>query len=148
LYRRRGGEVEVLLGHPGGPYWSRKDDGVWTIPKGELDDTEEPVEAARREFEEETGIRLQGQLVALGEVKQAGGKVVRAWTLEYDCDPAQLRSNSFSMEWPPRSGKLQDFPEIDRFGWFELQNARVKLLKAQAAFLDRLAALVAHHLHA
>jgi predicted NUDIX family NTP pyrophosphohydrolase len=143
LYRRGGGRamesLEVLLAHPGGPYWTRKDASAWSIPKGEYGDGEEPLAAALREFEEETGIKLEGELEPLGEVKQAGGKVVRAWTIERDCDPTRLRSNTFSLEWPPKSGKFQDFPEIDRFEWFPIGEARQKLVKAQTAFLDRLA---------
>lgn len=138
MHRRRNGRIEVLLGHPGGPYWKRKDDGAWSIPKGEYGEEEEPLEAARREFEEETGIRLEGELRPLGEVKQAGGKTVRAWTLEADCDASMLRSITFSLEWPPGSGKIQEFPEIDRFEWFSVEEARIKLVKAQAEFLDRL----------
>ena len=138
LHRRRNGKIEVLLGHPGGPYWKQKDAGAWTILKGEYGDEEEPRDAARRELEEETGLRLEGELAPLGEVKQAGGKVVRAWALERDCDPASLRSNTFSLEWPPHSGNMQEFPEIDRFEWFTLEEARIKLIKAQSAFLDRL----------
>ena len=138
LHRRRNGQIEVLLAHPGGPYWKRKDAGAWSIPKGEYGDDEQPLDAARREFEEETGVRLEGELRGLGEVKQAGGKVVHAWTLEGDCDATKLRSNTFSLEWPPRSGKIQEFPEIDRFEWFKLEEARTKLVEAQRAFLDRL----------
>ena len=138
LHRRRNGKIEVLLGHPGGPYWEQKDAGAWSIPKGEYGEEEDPMDAARREFQEETGIRLDGELAPLGEVKQAGGKVVRAFALERDCDPTNLRSNTFALEWPPHSGKEQDFPEIDRFEWFSLEEARIKLLKAQVAFLDRL----------
>ena len=138
LYRRSHGRLEVLLAHPGGPFWKRKDLGAWSIPKGECQDGEDPMVAARREFEEETGLRLQGELTRLGEVKQAGGKVVRAWAVEGDCDPAAIHSNTFELEWPPKSGKLQQFPEIDRFEWFSLDDAREKLVKAQAALLDRL----------
>ena len=138
LHRRRNSQIEVLLAHPGGPYWKRKDAGAWSIPKGEYGDDEQPLDAARREFEEETGVRLEGELRALGEVKQAGGKVVHAWTLEGDCDATKLRSNTFSLEWPPRSGKIQEFPEIARFEWFKLEEARTKLVEAQRAFLDRL----------
>jgi len=146
LYRRANERLEVLLAHPGGPFWRRKDAGAWSIPKGECGDGEEPLAAALREFEEETGIKLEGelerQLEPLGEVKQAGGKIVRAWTIERDCDPTQLHSNTFSLEWPPKSGKFQEFPEIDRFEWFPIAEARLKLLKAQTAFLDRLEILM------
>jgi predicted NUDIX family NTP pyrophosphohydrolase len=138
LYCRRDGRVEVLLAHPGGPFWKRKDLGAWSIPKGECQDGEDPIVAARREFEEETGLRLQGELAPLGEVKQAGGKVVRVWAVEGDCDASAIHSNTFALEWPPKSGKIQQFPEIDRFEWFSLDAAREKLVKAQAAFLDRL----------
>ena len=138
LHRKRNGRTEVLLAHPGGPYWRQKDLGAWSIPKGEYEAGEDPLDAARREFQEETGIRLEGELMPLGEVKQAGGKLVRAWTLERDCNPSMLRSNTFSLEWPPQSGKMQAFPEIDRFEWFTIEEARLKLVKAQAAFLDRL----------
>jgi predicted NUDIX family NTP pyrophosphohydrolase len=139
LYRCANERIEVLLAHPGGPYWRRKDAGAWSIPKGECGDGEEPLAAALREFEEETGIKLEGELEPLGEVKQAGGKIVRAWTIERDCDPTQMHSNTFSLEWPPKSGRVQEFPEIDRFEWFPITEARQKLVKAQTAFLDRLA---------
>jgi predicted NUDIX family NTP pyrophosphohydrolase len=139
LYRRARERVEVLLAHPGGPYWRRKDAGAWSIPKGECGDGEEPLAAALREFEEETGIRLEGDLEPLGEVKQTGGKIVRAWTIERDCDPTRIHSNTFSLEWPPKSGNVQEFPEVDRFEWFPIAEARQKLVKAQATFLDRLA---------
>ena len=138
LYRRRDGRLEVLLAHPGGPFWKRKDLGAWSIPKGECQAGEDPMVAARREFEEETGLRLQGEMTPLGEVKQAGGKVVRAWAIEGDCDASAIHSNTFELEWPPKSGKLEQFPEIDRFEWFSLDAARQKLVKAQTAFLDRL----------
>ena len=138
LYRRPDGRLEVLLAHPGGPFWKRKDLGAWSIPKGECQAGEDPMVAARREFEEETGLRLQGEMTPLGEVKQAGGKVVRAWAIEGDCDASAIHSNTFELEWPPKSGKLEQFPEIDRFEWFSLDAARQKLVKAQTAFLDRL----------
>jgi len=142
LFRRGASGIQVLLGHPGGPYFKRKDENAWSIPKGEYGENEDPEAAARREFEEETGIRLEQPLRPLGEVKQASGKLVRVWALEHDCDARGLRSNTCSIEWPPRSGKLQEFPEIDRFEWFTLDNARIKLVKAQDAFLDRLAAML------
>src|SRR6185312_12388854 len=138
MYRRRNSALEVFLVHPGGPFWAKKDAGAWTIPKGEYGDGEEPLAAARREFEEETGTAAEGQFLGLGEVKQAGGKVVTAWALERDLDPASIRSNTFSMEWPPRSGKMREFPEIDQAAWFSLTEAREKLIAAQTAFLDRL----------
>ena len=142
MYRRRDGRVEVLLVHPGGPFWAKKDFGAWSIPKGEFDSDEDPLEAAKREFEEESGIAASGNFVALGEVKQAGGKVVTAWAVEDDCDASLLKSNTFSMEWPPRSGRMVEFPEVDRWGWFALEEARERILVGQRAFLDRLAELV------
>jgi predicted NUDIX family NTP pyrophosphohydrolase len=140
LFRRGGGEIEVLLAHPGGPFWKNKDDGAWSIPKGEYADDEDPLAAAKREFTEETGLTLSGDFIPLGAVRQPGGKVVAAWALEGDFDTTKLRSNTFSLPWPPRSGKLQEFPEIDRAEWFPLEVARRKILKGQAEFLDRLAA--------
>lgn len=124
--------------HPGGPFWAKKDAGAWTIPKGEYGDGEEPLAAARREFEEETGSAVDGEFLALGEVKQSGGKVVTAWAIERDLDATSIRSNTFSMEWPPRSRKIREFPEIDRANWFSVGEAREKLIPAQTAFLERL----------
>ena len=138
LFRERGGQLEVLLVHPGGPFWSKKDDGAWSIPKGEFTSDEEPLAAARREFEEELGAAVEGEFVPLGAVKQAGGKVVHAWAVRGGFDPTQLKSSPFSMEWPPRSGRQQDFPEVDRAEWFPVEAARTKILKGQAVFLDRL----------
>jgi len=131
---------EVLLVHPGGPFWAKRDDGAWSIPKGEYADDEDPVSAARREFAEELGSPLPdaAELRELGEVRQKNGKRVRAWAAEGDLDASAARSNTFEMEWPPRSGRRQEFPEIDRAEWFTLARAREKLLPAQAAFLDRL----------
>jgi predicted NUDIX family NTP pyrophosphohydrolase len=142
LYRDGARGLEVLLVHPGGPFWARKDLGAWSLPKGEIDPGEEPAAAALREFEEETGTRLDGTPVPLGEVRQAGGKVVLGFALEGDLDPDAIRSIAFEVEWPPRSGRRQSYPEVDRAGWFTLDEAREKLNLAQAAFLDRLAALV------
>jgi predicted NUDIX family NTP pyrophosphohydrolase len=141
LYRRREG-VEVFLVHPGGPFWAKKDEGAWTIPKGEYQDGEELIDVARREFFEETGFELGGDLVEIGSVKQTGGKVVTAWAVEGDCDPALLRSNVFEMEWPPRSGRVQSFPEVDRGGWFSLDEARRRILKSQEPLLNMLFGLV------
>jgi predicted NUDIX family NTP pyrophosphohydrolase len=141
LYRRAGGTVEVLLVHPGGPYWARRDLGAWSIPKGEHGDEEEALAAARREFEEETGSApAAGELVDLGSVRQKAGKVVRAWGLEGDLDPATIRSNTFALEWPPRSGRVREFPEVDRAEWFGAGEARERINPAQAEFLDRLLA--------
>ena len=143
LYRRRGEGVELLLVHPGGPLWARKDAGAWSIPKGEYGDSEDPLAVALREFEEETGHRLpEGGLVALGEVRQRGGKVVSAWAAAGDVDADTITSNTFTLEWPPRSGTRREFPEIDRAGWFDPATAREKLLAAQAELVDRLLAAV------
>jgi predicted NUDIX family NTP pyrophosphohydrolase len=138
MYRRRGGELEVFLVHPGGPFWAKKDVGAWSIPKGEYAEGEEPLKAAQREFEEETGFAARGDFVKLDEVKQAGGKVVSAWAFEGDCDPGELKSNVFEMEWPPRSGRMAEFPEVDRAGWFSIAEARERILKGQVPFLDTL----------
>jgi predicted NUDIX family NTP pyrophosphohydrolase len=141
LLHRRGsnGEREVLLVHPGGPFWAKKDAGVWSIPKGEYDDSEDARAAALREFAEEIGAPPpDGDLVALGEIRQRSGKTVVAWALEGDADADAVRSNTFTMEWPPRSGSMREFPEIDRAGWFGLDEAREKILPAQAPLLDRL----------
>ncbi len=141
MYRRRAGGVEVLLVHPGGPFWRNKDAGAWTIPKGEPAVGEELLEAAKREFEEETGVAPVGDCAPLPSVKQKGGKVIHAWAIEGDLDPAQIRSNTFEMEWPPRSGRRAAFPEIDRAGFFSLDQARLKMNSGQVALLDALAAL-------
>jgi predicted NUDIX family NTP pyrophosphohydrolase len=140
LYRRGPSGVEVLLAHPGGPFWARKDLGAWTIPKGEIDPGEDPVSAARREFREEIGLEVMGPLDPLGQIKQPGGKLVRIWTAEGDFDPAQLASNTFEMEWPKGSGRMRTFPEVDRAAWFDLAEARRRILPGQAPFLDALAA--------
>lgn len=142
LFRERSGRLEVLLVHPGGPFWKNKDEGAWSIPKGEFADGEEPLIAARREFEEETGFRAEGEAIALRPLKQAGGKVIHAWAVRGDLDPDHIRSNSFSLEWPPKSGRTQEFPEVDRAGWFPLDLARSKMLKGQTGFLDQLQALL------
>ena len=140
MYRGSAPELELLLVHPGGPFWAKRDDGAWSIPKGEYAPGEDPQEAARREFEEELGSPLPAgaQLRELGEVRQRNGKLVVAWAAEGDLDAQASRSNTFELEWPPRSGRRQEFPEIDRAEWFTLAQAREKLLPAQVAFLDRL----------
>jgi predicted NUDIX family NTP pyrophosphohydrolase len=143
LHRRGPAGREVLLVHPGGPFWARKDLGAWSIPKGELDDGQDPRACARREFAEETGTELpDGALDDLGAVKLKSGKIVVAFAVEGDLDPATLVSNTFELEWPPRSGRIQAFPEVDRAEWFGLDAAREKLNPAQAAFVDRLEALL------
>jgi predicted NUDIX family NTP pyrophosphohydrolase len=131
-------ELQVLLVHPGGPFWAKKDDGAWSIPKGEFDDAEDPLAAAIREFEEETGAQPAGEFLPLEPLKQPGGKLVFAWAVGADFDPSSLKSNTFSMEWPPRSGRRQEFPEVDQAAWFEVESARRKILKGQAGFLDQL----------
>lgn len=138
MYRRRPGAPEVLLAHPGGPFWSRRDEAAWTLPKGEIAPEEEPLAAARREFEEETGFASQPPFILLGELKQKSGKRITAWAFEGDADPARLVSNRFELEWPPRSGRMQSFPEVDRVGWFGLEEARRKLIAGQAPFIDSL----------
>ena len=143
LYRRGDRSLEVLLVHPGGPFWRAKDLGAWSLAKGEIDPGEEPAACALREFEEETGTRLEGVPVPLGEVRQAGGKTVIGFALEGDLEADAIRSITFELEWPPRSGRRQSYPEVDRAAWFTLDEAREKLNPAQAAFLDRLAALLA-----
>ncbi|QNP74052.1 NUDIX domain-containing protein [Streptomyces roseirectus] len=140
LFRRRQGRTEVLLGHMGGPLFARRQAGAWTVPKGEYGPDEPAWEAARREFREELGLDPpEGEAVALGEVRQAGGKVVTVWAVEADLDPAAVVPGTFRMEWPPRSGRVQEFPELDRVAWFGLDEARGLVVAAQAAFLDRLA---------
>jgi predicted NUDIX family NTP pyrophosphohydrolase len=141
LFRRSGTEPEFLLVHPGGPFWAKKDAGAWSIPKGQIEDEEEPQACAIRELEEELGAAPEldlERLIELGSIKQRAGKVVEAWAAEADFDPASLASNTFAMEWPPRSGKQQEFPEVDRAEWFNLKTAREKILPAQAELLDRL----------
>ncbi|MFD0986207.1 NUDIX domain-containing protein [Methyloligella solikamskensis] len=141
MHRARGKGLEVLLVHPGGPFWAKKDAGAWSIPKGEYEG-EDPLACAVREFEEELGLRPDGDFIDLGEIRQAGGKQVVAFAVEGDFDPSALLSNDFEMEWPPRSGKQQSFPEIDRAEWFSLDEARVRINAAQADFLDRLVELL------
>lgn len=138
MFRRPPQGLQVLLAHPGGPFWVRKDEGAWTLPKGELLASEDPLAAARREFEEETGLRPGGPFIDLGEVRQKGGKQVRAWAFEGDFDPGRLRCNLFEIEWPPRSGQRRQFAEIDRVAWFDPATARRKLLAAQQPFVERL----------
>jgi predicted NUDIX family NTP pyrophosphohydrolase len=137
LFRERRGEVEVLLVHPGGPFWAKKDDGAWSIPKGEFGNDEDPLAAAKREFQEETGFAAAGEFVSLDPVRQPSGKVVYAWAVRGDIDVTAIRSNTFSIELPKGSGKMREFPEVDRAGWFSLQEARRKILKGQVAFLDQ-----------
>jgi len=139
IYRRRG-SLEVFLVHPGGPFWAKRDLGAWSIPKGELEGDEDPLQAARRELSEETGFTIDGEFRALAPVRQPGGKLVLAWMIEGDFDPARIRSGTFSMEWPPKSGQTREFPEIDRAAWFGIPEARERILSGQVGLLDQLAA--------
>jgi predicted NUDIX family NTP pyrophosphohydrolase len=135
LYRVREGVLEVFLVHPGGPFWAKKDLGAWSIPKGEIDEGEDPLEAARREFEEETGFRPEGMFRELTPVRQRSGKIVHAWAVEGDCDATAIRSNTITIEWPPRSGRQLEIPEVDRAGWFSIPEAREKILDGQRALM-------------
>jgi len=138
LYRNISGRIEVFLVHPGGPFWAKKDYGVWSIPKGEFADSEEPLEAAKREFQEETSFSIEGTFSPLNPVKQPGGKTVYAWAVEGDIDAGAIRSNTFSIEWPIGSARTKSFPEIDRADWFDLEVAKIKILKGQSGLLEQL----------
>jgi predicted NUDIX family NTP pyrophosphohydrolase len=142
LFRLEDHHIQLLLGHPGGPFWRRRDQGVWTIPKGLIAPGEDFRVAALREFAEETGHRPAGEFLLLGSAKQPGGKLVHVWAVQGDWDPAEIQSNTFEMEWPPRSGRRQEFPEIDRAAWFSIKEARAKILKGQAVFIDRLLEII------
>ncbi len=143
LYRKKDGVIEVLLGHPGGPFFAKKDDGVWSIPKGEYAGGDDPLQAAEREFSEEIGTQAPaGERQPLGSEKLTGGKIIHIWAVEGDLDASAIKSNTFSLEWPPKSGQHQDFPEIDRADWFALRDAVRKLYQSQTPFIDRLAALL------
>ena len=137
LWRKRGA-LEVFLVHPGGPFWAKKDLGAWSIPKGEIDEGEDPLAAARREFEEETGFPIDGDCQPLPPLKQSSGKTIVAFAVEGDCDPAELHSNTFEMEWPPKSSRRAAFPEVDRGAWFYIEEARTRIIKGQLGFLDAL----------
>jgi predicted NUDIX family NTP pyrophosphohydrolase len=143
LLFRRSSPVDVFLVHPGGPFWREKDAAAWTIPKGEYEPGEEPLAAARREFQEETGFPVEGEFLPLGEITQASGKIVTAWAIEGDCDPALLVSNTCRVEWPPRTGRMIEIPEVDRGAWFSIAEAREKIFTAQRALLDRLEKVLA-----
>ncbi len=138
MYRRRPGMVEVFLVHPGGPFWQKKDTGSWSVPKGEYTSGEDPLEAAKREFREETSFEASGEFIPLTPRKQPGGKIIHAWAFEGDRDALALKSNTFRMEWPPHSGRKQEFPEVDRAGWFSIPAAREKIIKGQSGFLEEL----------
>lgn len=137
-YKYEGSELKVLLVHPGGPFWKNKDDGTWSIPKGVYGEDEDPLKAAKREFKEETGFDVDGEFLNLGGIKQSGGKVVCSWALGRDLDTEKIESNTFEMEWPPKTGNIQEYPEIDKAKWFSLEEAKRKILKNQAPLLDRL----------
>jgi predicted NUDIX family NTP pyrophosphohydrolase len=141
MYRRRE-KLEVFLVHPGGPFWAKKDAGAWSIPKGEYRPGDDPLAAARREFREETGFSVAGEFIPLTPIKQPSGKIIQAWAVEGDCDAGAIRSNTFTLEWPPRSGHQQEFPEVDRAAWFTLTAAREKIIKGQVGFLEELERLV------
>lgn len=138
LYRITKKKLEVLLVHPGGPFWKNKDEGAWSIPKGEFEKEEDPLKAAIREFKEETGFALSGEFIPLNPIKQKSGKQVRAWAVEGDIDVAKISSNEFELEWPPKSGKRISVPEIDKAGWFDINAGKIKILEAQKALLDEL----------
>jgi predicted NUDIX family NTP pyrophosphohydrolase len=138
LFRRLAGRLQLMLVHPGGPYWEHKDAGVWSIPKGLFEENEKPLDAARREFAEETGFEAEGEFIELGELVQPSKKVVHAWALERDLDTTRIKSNTFSLEWPPDSGHVEDYPEIDKGQWFDIDEARKKISRGQAGFIDRL----------
>lgn len=142
MYRTHLGDLEVFLVHPGGPFWTNKDKGAWSIPKGEYTEGEQPLEAAQREFQEETSFIATGTFLELGTIRQTGGKIVTAWAFEGDCDPTNLRSNVYQTEWPPRSGRRVEFPEVDRARWFSIPQAREHILKSQEPLLDALCRVV------
>jgi predicted NUDIX family NTP pyrophosphohydrolase len=143
MFKRRGLELDVFLVHPGGPFWQKKDIGAWSIPKGEYLEGEDGLTAAKREFEEETGVKPEGQFISLGSATQPSRKVVTAWALEGNCS-TKIRGNNFSMEWPPKSGQIREFPEVDRANWFPIREARVRIHEGQREFLERLIARIRH----
>jgi predicted NUDIX family NTP pyrophosphohydrolase len=142
MYRRQGARLEVLLVHPGGPLWAKKDYGAWSIPKGEIAPGENPLSRARQEFQEEIGLLPEGEFMPLGTITQKGGKTVTAWAFEGDCDPSRIKSNTFQMDWPPRSGRVQEFPEVDRAEFFEIGEAKRRINAAQAGLLSELERLL------
>ncbi|MEO5890929.1 MAG: NUDIX domain-containing protein [Ferruginibacter sp.] len=140
LYRQKNKSIEIFLVHPGGPFWRNKDLGAWSIPKGEFGENEQPLAAAQRELEEETGLKYSGPFLELTAIKQKGGKLVYAWAAEKDIDPGEIKSNTFQMEWPPRSGEMKDFPEIDKGAWFSISEAKQKINIFQSSFIEELVA--------
>jgi predicted NUDIX family NTP pyrophosphohydrolase len=143
MFRKRDSTLQVFLVHPGGPFWRNKEAGAWSIPKGEYGEGENALEAAKREFREETGFEVCGKFISLGQIAQPSRKVITAWAVEGDCSPSAIRSNSFAIEWPPKSGRQQEFPEVDRADWFTTNEAKGRMLKGQIAFIDRLETLLA-----
>jgi len=138
LFRHLAGRLQVMLVHPGGPFWAKKDAGAWSIPKGLFEENEGPLEAAKREFAEETGFSAEGEFIELGELTQPSNKIVHAWALESDLDTTEIKSNTFTLEWPPNSGHVEDYPEIDKGQWFDIDVAKRKITKGQVGFIDRL----------
>lgn len=138
LYRFRGNELQVLLVHPGGPFWKRRDEGAWSIPKGLFEENESPLDAAKREFKEETSFEADGNFIDLGYIKQSSRKTVHIWALESDLDETKILSNKFALEWPKNSGNIREYPEIDQAGWFNINQAKIKIQRGQAGFIDRL----------
>jgi predicted NUDIX family NTP pyrophosphohydrolase len=138
LYRFKNEKLEVMLVHPGGPYWAKKDNAAWSIPKGLFEENENPLEAAKREFKEETGLEVQGEFIELGKLKQPSRKIVQVWALDKDLDESKIRSNTFTLEWPKNSGIIKEFPEIDKAGWFDIEQAKTKITKGQLGFLEKL----------
>jgi len=142
LFRKIDSQTEFFLAHPGGPFWAKKDLDAWSIPKGEFEPGESPLEAAKREFEEETGYTVDGDFLELKPIKQSSGKIVHIWALEGDCDASKVKSNLFQMEWPPRSGSIYEFPEIDKAGWFSREDALLKIVKGQTGFIEELSQML------
>jgi len=138
LYRFKNEKLEVMLVHPGGPFWTKKDNAAWSIPKGLFEENENPLEAAKREFKEETGLEVQGEFIELGKLKQPSRKIVQAWAIENDLDESKIRSNTFTLEWPKNSGIVIEYPEIDKAGWFDIEQAKTKITKGQLGFLEKL----------
>jgi predicted NUDIX family NTP pyrophosphohydrolase len=142
LFRFRNEKLEVMLVHPGGPFWAKKDNGAWSIPKGLFEENENPMDAAKREFKEETGFEVDGEFIELGELQQPSKKIVHAWALEKDLDETKIMSNTFTLEWPKNSGRLQECPEIDKAGWFDIEQGKKKILKGQISFIDKLVEII------
>jgi predicted NUDIX family NTP pyrophosphohydrolase len=142
LFRFRNEKLEVMLVHPGGPFWAKKDNGAWSIPKGLFEESEKPMDAAKREFKEETGFEVDGEFIELGELQQPSKKIVHAWAIEKDLDKTKIMSNTFTLEWPKNSGRVQEYPEIDKAGWFDIEQAKEKILKGQIGFIDKLVEII------